>query len=121
MNSLTTQQLCAVLEVLPMELSFIDKDDNVRFWNKGASRGPAWQESCLDNPVQNCHQEKSRAAVNSVISKLRSGQKDVVDRMITGEGKTERLRWVAVRDEVGEYMGTLEIVQKGAEVAGLPA
>lgn len=119
MNSMTTEQFSAVMDAIPMELAFIDEKDNLRFWNQAATRSSAWQTSCLDNPVQNCHLEKSRPAVNSIIAKLRSGQKDVVDRTIAGNGKVKRLRWIAVRNGDGEYMGTLEIVQDGAEVAGI--
>lgn len=118
MNSMTTEQLLAVLEALPMELAFIDEKDNLRFWNREAERGPAWQTSCLDNPVQACHKETSHAAVNAVIAKLRDGGKDVVDRVVTSDGKVKRLRWIAVRNEAGEYMGTLEMIQHGSEVAG---
>lgn len=117
MNSMTAEQLSAVLDALPMELAFIDEKDNVRFWNREATRGPAWQASCLDNPVLDCHQEKSHPAVNDVISRLRNGRKDVVDRVIRGEGKVKRLRWIAVRNEKGDYLGTLEMIQRGPEVS----
>ena len=118
MNSMTTEQLHAVLDALPMELAFIDEKDDLSFWNRQAARGPAWQVSCLDNPVQACHRETSHAAVNAVIAKMRDGGKDVVERLVTSDGEVKRLRWIAVRNEAGEYMGTLEMVQQGSEVAG---
>ncbi len=106
-----------VLDVLPVELSFIDADDRVRFWNRAADRGPAWQSSALGQPVQACHRPTSVPAVNGVLAKLRSGARDVVDRRVLTERGLTRFRWFAVRAESGEYLGAVEMIQYGPEVA----
>lgn len=115
--NLTQAQLCALLDVLPVELAFIDAEDNVRFWNRTSERGPAWQPSVLGSPVQRCHQDASVKAVNGVLAKLKSGTRDVVDRYVTTGRGTTRFRWFAVRDEEGTYLGALEMIQYGPEVA----
>jgi DUF438 domain-containing protein len=116
-HNMTLEQLGALLDVLPVELAFIDADDNVCFWNRTADRGPAWQASALGSPVQGCHRETSVQAVNGVLAKLRSGTHDVVDRRVsTGKGVT-RFRWFAVRDESGGYLGAVEMIQYGSEVS----
>ena len=117
-SNMSEEQLGAMMDALPMELAFIDEQDNVRFWNRDDQRSPAWVPSQLGGPVTACHLEKSRPAVNAVIDKLRSGKHDVVDRTITGNGQVRRLRWFAVRNKAGEYLGTLEMVQTDDEVAG---
>lgn len=119
-SDMNEEQLAGVMDVLPLEMAFIDADDNVRFWNRVDSRGPAWQSSQLGKPVTACHKEQSRLAVNAVIDKLRSGKHDVIDRTVTSNGRTSRLRWFAVRSASGEYLGTLEVVQRDDEVAGKP-
>ena len=101
LNTMTAEQLSAVMDAIPMHLAFIDEKDNLRFWNQAATRGPAWQASCLDNHVQNCHQEKSRPAVNGIIAKLKNGSRDVVDRTVTTGGVSKRFRWFAVRNRGG--------------------
>jgi len=116
-HNLTQEQLCALLDVLPMELAFIDADDNVRFWNRTEERGPAWQPSVLGGPVQSCHKDTSVPAVNAVLAKLRSGVRDVVDRRVTTEKGATRFRWFAVRDDEGAYLGAIEMVQYGPEVS----
>lgn len=116
-HNLMREQLCALLDVLPMELAFIDAEDNVRFWNRTAERGPAWQPSVLGGPVQRCHKESSVRAVNGVLSKLRSGERDVVDRCVTTDRGMTRFRWFAVRDDEGAYLGALEMIQYGPEVS----
>ena len=119
-SSMSEEQLGAMMDALPMELAFIDEQDNVRFWNRDDQRSAAWQPSQLGKPVTECHKEQSRPAVNAVIAKLRSGKRDVVDRTVTSNGETRRLRWFAVRNTAGEYLGTLEMVQSAEEVAGPP-
>lgn len=116
-HNLTQEQLCVLLDVLPMELAFIDAEDNVRFWNRTSERGPAWQRSVLGGPVQLCHKETSVRAVNGVLSKLKSGEHDVVDRCVASGRGTTRFRWFAVRDDEGEYLGALEMIQYGPEVS----
>jgi uncharacterized protein len=66
--------------------------------------------------VQDCHKAESIPAVNAVLKKLKSGARDVVDRIVTGDGEVRRFRWFAVRNEAGEYLGTIEMVQYGTEV-----
>ena len=118
MNSMTQEQLRAVLEVLPMDMAFVDEKDNVRFWNRGAERGPAWQPSRLDSPVQGCHLAKSVAALDAILSDFRNGVRDVVEERGSADGQAKRVRWFAVRDESGRYLGTLEVVQRGTEAPG---
>ena len=120
-HNMAHEQLCALLDVLPMELAFIDADDRVRFWNRTDERGPAWQPSVLGGSVHACHMPESAPAVNGVLAKLKSGARDVVDRTVTTDRGLARFRWYAVRDEDGKYLGTVEMVQYGAEIApGLP-
>jgi len=116
-HSMTHEQLCALLDVLPMELAFIDADDIVRFWNRTAERGPAWHPSALGRTAQQCHKQSSVPAVNRVLDSLKSGARDVVDRVVTVDGEVRRFRWYAVRNDAGEYLGAVEMVQYGAEVS----
>jgi DUF438 domain-containing protein len=116
-HDLTMEQLGMVLDVLPVELAFIDAEDRVRFWSRAADRGPAWQLSALGQPVQACHRPTSVPAVNGVLAKLRSGARDVVDRSVLTERGPTRFRWFAVRTESGEYLGAVEMIQYGSEVA----
>ncbi len=116
-QDMTLEQLVALLDVLPVELAFIDADDNVCFWNRATDRGLAWQPSVLGNPVQSCHKDSSVQMVNRVLDKLKSGARDVVDRRVSVDGVSTRFRWFAVRDEAGGYLGTVEMIQRGTEVS----
>ncbi len=116
-SDMTHEQLAGMLDVLPMELAFIDADDNVRFWNRTEERGPGWQPSALGKPAQACHKDSSVPAVNSILDRLKSGDRDVVDRKVTGDAVEKRFRWYAVRDANGRYMGAVEVIQYGEEIA----
>ncbi len=114
---MTQEQLAGMLDVLPMELAFIDADDKVRFWNRTEGRGPGWQPSALGKPAQACHQDSSVPAVNSILHKLKNRARDVVERKVTSNGEEKRFRWYAVRDANGRYLGTVEVIQYGTEIA----
>ena len=116
-GNVTLEQLGLLLDVLPMELAFIDADDNVRLWNRTSERGPAWQPEILGGTVETCHRPESVKSVRAVLARLKSGARDVIDRQVVTERGITRFRWFAVRSESGEYLGTLELVQYGAEVA----
>jgi len=117
LTTMNEEQMAAVIDALPMELCFIDHEDIVRFWNRNDQRGPAWQPSRLGLHVNDCHQPESHPGVMRVVEKLKSGEADVVDRIVSRNGLVNRFRWLAIRNGSGDYLGCLEIVQRGAEVA----
>ncbi len=117
LSTMNEEQMASVIDALPMELCFIDQDGIVRFWNRNEQRGPAWQPSRLDRHVNDCHLPDSHPGVTAVVEKLKSGRTDVVDRTVSRNGLVNRFRWLAIRNSSGDYLGCLEIVQRGAEVA----
>ena len=69
-------------------------------------------------PVQGCHLAKSVAALDAILSDFRNGVRDVAEEWGSADGQAKRVRWFAVRDESGRYLGTLEVVQRGTEAPG---
>ena len=100
-----------ILETLPAEISFVDENDTVRFWNKHETRAFKRPLSAVGKNVQDCHPLKSVDTVNQVLAVLKSGEKDVVEFWIDTEGRKLYLRYLAVRSKDGEYLGTLEVNQ----------
>ncbi len=104
--------LAAMLDAFPMEFSVIDADDKVRFWNQHETRIFRRGYGVLGKDVRNCHPKKSLDKVLEVIMSLRSGEKDHVDFWIDlpaeGEPRKLLIRYFAIRDEDGKYLGTLE-------------
>lgn len=110
---LTAAQLDAMLNTLPLEITFIDDHEVNRYWNddgkKKLFKRPA---SALDREVWVCHPPKVEPMVRSVIASLKAGKQDSVDIWMQKEGEPVLVRYMAVRDREGTYVGTMECVQR---------
>ena len=112
-GSLTVAQLDAMLNTLPLEVTFVDGDDINRYWNDdGEKKLFKRPSSALGREVWSCHPPKVQPMVRSVIQTLRSGSQDSVDVWMQKEGEPVLVRYMAVRDRSGAYLGTLEVVQR---------
>jgi PAS domain S-box-containing protein len=110
-GNLTTEQLAAVMETIPVEISFVDQDDLVRFWNKHETRIFRRPLSVEGKNVRNCHPAKSVDKVLKILSDFKSGKRNVAEFWINLQGKIVYIRYFPVRDASGSYLGTLEVSQ----------
>lgn len=108
---LSLQQLELMLNHLPVDITFIDQDDVVRYFSHGKERIFARTKAVIGRTVQNCHPPKSVHVVEELLKDFKSGKKDCEDFWIKFHDKYIYIRYFAVRDESGEYMGTLEFTQ----------
>jgi DUF438 domain-containing protein len=108
---LTPDQLRAMVGVLPVDLTFVDADDRVAFFSEGKDRIFSRTASIIGRKVQNCHPPQSVAVVDRIVSDFRSGRQDVAEFWISLSGRFVHIRYFAVRDDSGEYLGTLEVTQ----------
>ena len=115
-ENLNQEQLAGILETMPVEISFVDENDLVRFWNKHETRIFRRPYAALGRAVQNCHPKQSVYKVNQVLSDLKSGKRDVVEFWIDLKGRKVYIRYFAVRDKDGRYLGTLEATQDITEI-----
>ena len=110
-EGLSKEQLQGILEAIPVEVSFVDENDLVRFWNKHETRIFKRPVSALGKSVQNCHPKHSVEKANQVLSDLKSGRRDSAEFWINLGEKKVYIRYFAVRDKAGKYLGTLEATQ----------
>lgn len=108
---LSLKQLELVLNHLPVDITFIDKDDVVRYFSHGKERIFARTKAVIGRTVQNCHPPRSVHTVEDLLADFKAGRKDVEDFWIKFKDKYVYIRYFAVRDENGEYIGTLEFTQ----------
>ncbi|WP_010676514.1 DUF438 domain-containing protein [Bacillus timonensis] len=116
---LSLKQLELLLNHLPVDITFIDKDDVVRYFSKGRERIFARTKAVIGRTVQNCHPPRSVHVVEELLEDFKLGKKDVEDFWIKAKGKYVYIRYFAVRDEAGEYVGTLEFTQNIAPIKEL--
>jgi PAS domain S-box-containing protein len=115
-ENLNKEQIEGILEAIPVEISFVDENDLVRFWNKHETRIFKRPISVLGKSVRNCHPERSLHKVNQILADFKSGKRDSAEFWIDLRGRKVYIRYFAVRDEAGRYLGTLEATQDITEI-----
>jgi len=115
-ENLSREQLEGILEAIPVEISFVDENDLVKLWNKHETRIFKRSISVIGKSVQNCHPKQSVAKVNQILSDFKSGRKDSAAFWINLGERKVYIRYFAVRDKGGKYLGTLEATQDITEI-----
>ncbi len=107
----TVDELTSVLNTLPFDITFVDKDDKVKYFSQGSERIFARTKSIIGREVSNCHPPASVHVVEGIVADLKSGKKDHEDFWISMRGQYILIRYFAVRNEQKEYLGVLEVTQ----------
>ena len=110
-GALTLKQLNRMLVSMPVEFSFVDENDEVRYYSGHDERIFPRSPAVIGRKVQNCHPQKSVHMVNAILEAFRAGTRNVAEFWIPFQGKFLHISYYAVRDEDGRYLGTLEVTQ----------
>ncbi|KAF6631713.1 DUF438 domain-containing protein [Paenibacillus sp. EKM208P] len=116
---ISVQQLELLLNHLPVDLTFIDENDVVRYFSHGKERIFARTKAVIGRTVQNCHPPQSVHVVEKLLEDFKAGRKDVEDFWIPIKDKFVYIRYFAIRDAEGRYLGTLEFTQNIAPIRAL--
>lgn len=106
---LDVEQLMGILDALPVDVTFIDKDDKFRYFNQAEGRVFVRSKSALGRQVHHCHPPRSVEMVEQILSDFKSGKKDTESFWIEMKGMLIYINYKAIRSKSGEYLGTLEI------------
>ncbi len=96
---------------MPVDITFTDANNNVKYFSESSERIFPRTRAIIGRNVENCHPPKSVDKVEQVVENLRSGRKDVEEFWIQLHGKFVYIRYYAMRDENGTFLGTLEVTQ----------
>lgn len=109
-GSLTVDQLNAMLNTMPMEVTFVDHEDINRYFNDGEKvfKRPT---TAIGRDVFSCHPPKVEPIVRGIIDSFRKGDRDNVAVWLEKQGRPFYVNYMAVRDKNKKYLGTLELVQ----------
>jgi DUF438 domain-containing protein len=118
-GSLTKPQINDLLNTLPVDITFVDADDTVRYFNKPEDRIFVRTKAVLGRKVQNCHPQKSLHIVSKIVEAFKNGEKNVAEFWITLNNRFVHIRFFAVRDPNGKYLGTAEVVQDLTDIKKL--
>ena len=110
-GSFSAEELTAIFNTLPMDITFVDKDDRVRFFSQTADRAFPRTVSVLGRNVSNCHPPASVHIVESIVNDFKSGKKDHEDFWIQMGERLIHIRYFALRSPKGDYLGVVETTQ----------
>jgi len=110
-GSMTREGLEAVLNTLPVDITFVDKTDTVRYFSQSKERIFPRARAIIGRKVQQCHPQESVHVVQQILDDFRSGQRDVARFWIQLKERLIYIRYFAVHGKEGEYLGCLEVTQ----------
>ncbi len=116
---LTGEQIMLMLNHLPVDITYVDENDEVRYFSGTPHRIFTRSKAIIGRTVQNCHPHDSVHVVNEIVSAFRNGTKDHADFWLTMRGKFIYIRYFALRDKEGRYRGTIEVSQDVTEIRAL--
>ena len=115
-GALTPEQINLLLKNLPVDVTFVDEEDTVRYFSAGAERIFPRSPGVIGRKVQNCHPPDSVHVVNRILEAFRKGERRVAEFWVQSRGRFIHIRYFAVHDEAGRYRGCLEVSQ---DVSGI--
>jgi DUF438 domain-containing protein len=108
---LTPEEIKYIFNTLPVDITFVDKDGAVKYFSQGKERVFARPASIIGRQVSNCHPPASVHVVEQIVEELKSGQKDHEDFWISMGGQLVYIRYFAVRNDKGDFLGIMEVTQ----------
>ncbi len=118
-GALSVDEINLVFGHMPIEVSFVDHEDTVRFFSRGKHRIFPRSPGVIGRKVQNCHPPKSLHMVQRILDAFKAGEKDKAEFWINFKERLIHINYFAVRDEKGAYRGTLETVQDVTDIKNL--
>ncbi|MDF2890162.1 MAG: domain S-box protein [Clostridia bacterium] len=116
---LSVKEINGLLNTIPIDITFIDKDNVVKYFTLGKERIFARTKAIIGRNVSNCHPPASVHIVEEMVEDFKAGRKDHEDFWIKMGQMYVYIRYFAVRDETGEYIGTMEVTQNIAPIQAI--
>lgn len=116
---ITLEQINLIYKHMQVDLSFVDENDEVRFYTDTKHRIFPRSAGVIGRKVQNCHPRESLDLVEGVINAFRKGEQDTAEFWLDKGDKFIYILFTALRDEQGNYRGTLESMQDVTHIRSL--
>ena len=110
-EKLSLEVIEALLDALPVDITFVDEEDRVRYFSKEGKRIFARSRKIIGIKVQKCHPQKSIHVVNQILEDFKNNRRNSANFWIDLKGRKIYIRYFAVRDKEGKYLGCLEVTQ----------
>jgi len=110
-GELSTEELEAVLNTLPVDITFVDKEDRIRYFSQTKEIIFPRTKAVIGRKVQQCHPQKSLHVVEQILNDFKKNKREVAEFWSNLKGRLIYIRYFAVRGKVQEYLGCLEVTQ----------
>lgn len=118
-GELNLEQILLLLNNLPVDITFVDENDRVKFFSRPKERFFPRSPAIIGRAVHNCHPPESVHIVEKIVSSFKSGEKDNAQFWITLKGKFILIKYFALRNSNNEYKGVLEVSQDVTDIREL--
>lgn len=118
-GKMTLDQINLLFQIMPFDLTFVDENDRVAFYNRGEERVFPRSAGVIGREVRFCHPPKSVDTVLRILDEFKAGRKDLAEFWINFRGKVVHIRYFAVRDADKRYRGVIEVSQDITEIQKL--
>ncbi len=118
-GSMNLEQINLMLQFIPFDLTFVDENDRVLFYNRGEHRVFPRSAGVIGREVRFCHPPKSVHTVLKILEEFKNGNKDDADFWIQFKGRMIHIRYFAIRDKNKSYKGVIEVSQDITEIQKL--
>jgi DUF438 domain-containing protein len=108
-GKLSVEELMSILNTVPFDLTFVDKEDKVKYFTQGKERVFDRNRAILGRDVRMCHPPSSVHVVEQILGDFKSGKAESSPFWIQMQGKFIHIEYFAIRNDAGEYLGTLEV------------
>ncbi len=118
-GAITPEQINLIFKYMPFDVTYVDENNEVRYYNKGEDRVFPRSSGIIGRQVKYCHPPKSVHIVEKIVDSFRNGEKDEANFWINFKDKFVYIQYFAVRDNEGNYKGVLEITYDAKTVRSL--
>lgn len=118
-GQMTLEQVNLMLQAIPFDLTYVDENDKVLFYNRGEERVFPRSAGVIGREVRFCHPPKSVSMVLEILEAFRAGRESVAEFWINFKGKVIHIRYFAVRDHEQKYRGVIEVSQDVTDIKKL--
>jgi PAS domain S-box-containing protein len=113
---MSKDEIEAIFSALPVDVTFVDKDDTVQFFSQTKERIFPRTKAVIGRKVQQCHPEKSVHVVNKILKDFRGGEREVAEFWINLNHRLIHIRYFPVRSKSGDYLGCVEVTQDVTDI-----
>ena len=116
---MTPEQVNLLLRFLPVDITYVDENDKVIFYNRGDNRVFPRSKGIIGREVRFCHPPKSVDMVLRIVAEFKAGTKDVAEFWFNFKGRIIHIRYFAIRDNDKQYKGVIEMSQDITDIQKL--